>query len=410
MNNLSFPKSFPNQKEEQFLKLILCQDQDFLNTWTTWKRTTVFDDIDYSMLRLLPLVYLRLQKLGLQHDELFGRIKGVYKLAWINNQRIINAAHDIVSELDRRNIPVLVLKGIPLILHVYKDMGARFLGDADIVVLPEHAPEVVCMMLDRGWSYSKPWTPDVNNPVASMYQVIKSTDFVNRYGVAMDVHWNIFGLYHHTTALDIIGLKKNLPAIAFREKFWESAVPLDVAEFPAQQLCNEDVLIHVIIHGSEDNIHRTLRWVTDSAAIITTLPIRWDFILKRSQEFKLTVELFVGFRYLYERMNLPIPKSFMDHLQKIPVTRHEIREFYKRAMILGGERFSPWNNLVMFWYAYWRYEPSTSKIKTPFGFIRYVAVSLGVTKSGMFWFIVKKYFKKICRQITSKFSKIVHFS
>ena len=403
MNHLSFPKSFPNHEEEQFLKLVLCDDSDFPSAWNTWKKSTIFDDINYSVLRLLPLVYLRMCKLGMHDDALFGRIKGVYKLAWVNNQRILTATKDILSKFSQYNIPVLVLKGIPLILHVYKNTGARFLGDADIVVPPEYAQEAVRIMLEQGWSYSKPWTPDVNNPVPGMYQVIKSTDFVNNHGVTMDVHWNIFGLYHHTTAFDIISLKKKLPAITFREKFWEAAIPLAVPEFPAQQLCNEDVLIHIIIHGSEDNVHRTLRWVTDSAAIIATLPIRWDFILKRSEEFRLSVELFIGFRYLYERMNLPIPKSFMDQLEKIPVTQHEIDEFYTRATILGGERFSPWNNLLMFWYAYWRYEPKHQLFKTPFGFIRYVAVSLGMNKPGTFSFIIKKYFKKIWRQLINKF-------
>ena len=403
MKNLPFPKSFPNNSEEQFLKLVLCDDKDFAELWNIWKKSTTFNDIGYPTLRLLPLIYLRMQKLGLTDDELFGRIKGVYKLAWINNQRIIGAIKDVLAELNKQKIPVLVLKGIPLILDAYKDAGARFLGDADIVIPPEYGKQTVEIMQNRGWHYSKSWMPDVNNPVISMYQVTKSTDFVNNYGVAMDVHWNIFGLYHHAHALDILRLKKDLPSITFRESFWQSAVPLEKPEFPAQRLCNEDILIHIVIHGSEDNIHRTLRWVTDSAAIIRVLPIRWEFILERAKQFKLTVELFVGFRYLRERMNIAIPEWFMEDLAKIPVKKYEVKEFYKRAMILGGERFSPWNNLLMFWYAYWRYEPKGRAPKTIFGFLHYTAVSLGMTKPGVFSFIVKKYFKKIWRQITSAF-------
>jgi len=402
MKQLSFPKSFPNDSEEQFLKLVLCTDDDFSYRWKNWKRTTVFDDIDYPTLRLLPLIHLRMQQTEMVDHELSGKIKGVYKLAWINNQRIMNAVKTVLDELDKQKIPVLVLKGIPLVLEVYQDAGARFLGDADIVVPPEYACQTVEIMLKNGWRHDKPWAPDANNPVTSMYQVIKSTDFVNKFGVAIDVHWNIFGLYHHTNTFDILRLKKDLPSIVFRQSFWESAVPMKVPGFPARRLCNEDMLIHVIIHGSEDNIHRTLRWVTDSAAIIKTLPLRWEFIIERAKQFKLTTELLVGFRYLRERMDLPIPLSFIDELAAIPVTKREIKEFYNRSMIVGSKRFSPWNNLLMFWYAYWVYEPKTQRPKTMFGFIRYGAISLGMHKPGTFSFIMKKYFKKIWRQITNK--------
>lgn len=395
---IPFPKSFPDGAEESFLGLVVCDDASFPARFAAWKQATVFDDIDYATVRLLPLICIRMKRLGMTDDPLFGRIKGVYKSAWVWNQRIFGVLRQILAELEARNIPVLVLKGIPLLLDAYHDMGARFLGDADVVIPPEHAEEVVAMMRERGWHFQRPWMPDVNNPVASMYRVTKSSEFENDQGVSIDIHWNIFGIYHHARVIDLLLLRKSVPSIAFRDAFWKSAVALGAPELPARRLCGEDVLIHIIIHGSEDNVHRTLRWVTDAAAIIRSLAIDWSFVLARAREFGLAVELFAGLRYLRERMGLPVPESFLDELSRVPVSRREIREFFRRSAVIGGERFSPLNNLLMFWYAYLRYEPKRGLLsKTPFGFLRYVAVSLGMNRPGVFPYIMKKYLRKVRR-------------
>lgn len=398
--NLPYPKSFPNSKEESFLKLVLSTDNEFPSLWKQWTSREAFDDIDPATLHLMPLIHIRMKKLNLQDDPLYGRIKGIYKNAWVRNQQLLGLTRNIVLMLDKHNIPVMVLKGLSLLLDVYQDMGARFTGDADIAISPEHAPKVVSLMRNEGWHYQKPWMPDVNNPTHSMYAVSKSTDFENRKGSAIDMHWNIFGLYHHARWMDILFLKKSIPSLAFRNTFWEDAVTLKHSDFPAKRLSNEDLLIHIIIHGSEDSVERSLRWVTDAAAIIKTLQINWEIVIARSKAFGFSIELFVGLRYLREVMNLPIPESTLSILESVPKKKYQIREFYRRGTILGGDRFSPINNLLMFWYAYWVYEPAKKFPKTPFGFIAYTVKSLGMNKPRVFMFILAKYIKKLWRRIT----------
>ncbi|MBY0376735.1 nucleotidyltransferase family protein, partial [Patescibacteria group bacterium] len=124
LSNLKFPKSFPNQKEEEFLRLILSTDEDFPKLWNEWKASIPFEDIDPATTGLLPLVYLRLQKLQIK-DELTGKISGIYKLAWVKNQRLLSVVKEVADICHEENIPILTLKGIPLLLEVYKNMGAR---------------------------------------------------------------------------------------------------------------------------------------------------------------------------------------------------------------------------------------------------------------------------------------------
>lgn len=400
MNTLPYPKSFPNKAEEQFLRLVLSHDTDFPRLWKDWNNENVFNDTDYATARLMPLLYLRLEKLGLQNDPLFGRIKGIYRSAWVTNQRLLASIRTITSACEERNIPVMVTKGIPMLLAVHQDIGARYTGDADIVIHPIHAQEVISLMKEHGWKYTKPWMPDVNNPVPSLYQVTKSTDFVNQQGVAFDVHWNIFGLYHHARPLDIFRLRTNIPSISFRDTYWKTTVPLG-SDIHAMRLSNEDMFIHAIVHGVEGNVHRTLRWVTDAVAIMRNLPIHWDVVIQKTREFGFGVEIGVALRYLSDRINIEIPNEILQEILSLPYTKRQAREFNRRANLTGGERFSPLNNILMFWYAYWIYEPTT-KHKTIFGFFRYAGKSLGMHRPGMFSFIIHKYVRKTWRRLTGR--------
>ena len=349
----------------------------------------------------MPLVYLKMEKLGMRNDPLYGRIKGIYRNAWVLNQRLLASAKAIANECAKRNAPIVFLKGLSMLTDVYSNLGARFTGDADLFSIPEHAPEIVQTMRALGWRYSKPWMPDINNPSVAMYQVTKSTDFVNDRNVPIDMHWNIFGLYHHANPWDIFLLRKNISTLAFTREYWKDAVPLADASIPAKRLSNEDMLIHVMVHGAEGSVRKALRWVTDAAAIIETFPIDWSRMLERAKRFGLHLELAVGFRYLNERMHVAIPDAFLDKLYAIPYTKRQRREFKRRGNLTGGERFSPANNLLMFWYAYWVYEPRGRFPKTPFGYLWYTATCLGVRRPKMFGYILGKYWKKLVRSIAA---------
>jgi hypothetical protein len=401
MKNLPYPKSFPTADEKEFLQLIVCSDADFTLRWNTWTSSHDFDDVDETKWHLYSLIYGRLVDLNMEHDPLFGRIKGIYKMIWVRNQQILAAAKDLCVILGSRNIPVTFLKGIPMLVDVYQNTGARLTGDVDIFIPPEYAPVAVAAIAESGWKYWKPWMPDVNNPVPSMYHVTKSTDFINRYDVVADIHWNIFGLYHHVRPIDVLLLRKDISTIAFRDAYSKGAVPIHDRDIVALRLGNEDMLIHAVVHGSENAIARGIRWVTDAAAIMRAYDINWTLIAERAHAFGLSLELWMAFRYLHEEIELDIPQDFLDTLSGVPFTQSQIREFNRRANLTGGERFSPMNNLLMFWYAYWTYEPKHPR-KTIIGFIRYAARSLGIDRPGMFRFIANKYARKIWRRLSGR--------
>lgn len=396
--NFPYPKSFPTADETQFLQLVICNDKDFKSNWNTWISTHDFDHIDDAMLHLFPLIAIRMEKLGMQNDELFAKIQGIYKMAWVKNQRLLAVTKDVVTKCNDLKIPTLFLKGIPLILDIYKDKGVRLLGDADFLVQPEQGNRLSTMLFQNGWHHRKPWMIDSKNPTESIFRVVKATSFRNNFGVDMDVHWNLFSLTHHTYLKDIFFLK-DVSSVGFRNAIWQDAVPTKIDTVPCMRLCNEDLLIHVVIHGSEGNNHRTLRWVTDAITIITTVSIDWNKILERAKMFNFQLELSVAFRYLVETFPGKIPSSFMEQLVAIPIKNQDIKTYYRFTNITHTDRYSPFGNFPMIWYGYWKYETDRSIT----GFFSYIKKSFGVnTTKDFIMFILKKYIARAKKLFPSR--------
>jgi hypothetical protein len=81
--HLPYPKSFPNPTEEEFLRLVFSSDTDFPQLWNSWKEHHDFNDTDTAQVHLFPLVYLKMKKLHMTSDDLFKRVQGIYKHAWV---------------------------------------------------------------------------------------------------------------------------------------------------------------------------------------------------------------------------------------------------------------------------------------------------------------------------------------
>jgi O-antigen/teichoic acid export membrane protein len=394
MQTLTFPKSFPNSKEIRFLKLALSTDADFPHLWKEWKDSIIFNDIDYATMRLLPFIYLRLEKLGV-NDELAPRIKGIYRLAWVKNQRLLAAVKEIAKICDDEKIPLILLKGIPLLLFAYQNTGARFLGDADILIPPSYATRIMPILKQKGWKHTKPWVADNNNPTPSIFHVIKSSELKNSSDLELDIHWGIFHTNRLLKTRDMF-LLRDSSAIKFRDRYIDHSIPATIYDIPCRRLSNEDMLIHIIVHGAGGNVHRTLRWVIDVALIIENMGINWNLLLERTNEFGFGVEIAVGFEFLTKNFNFKIPDEFIAKLKLLVLTEVQIKKYYENGDIPHSDRLQILGNLPFIWYAYFLYESKPRlKIGQLIGFAKYLRTSWGIKKnSDIFKFAYTHYRRK----------------
>lgn len=372
---LPFPKSFPNNEELLFLQLLLCKDEVFLELFKQWSTHIEFEKIDHATSRLLPLLYKRLRKFSYTHD-LSARIQGVYKLAWIKNQRLLDALGKIVPLLEERGISVLALKGIPLLLQAYQDVGARFLGDADLLIHPRYAKQAVEIMRQAGWKLESDRFPiyaQLSND--TLQRAIKEATFINDQHIEVDIHWRLF---------DFSDERKE--TLSF-EELWERSLPFSSKDKTYHMPSPEDMLMHVIIHGSEGNSHRTLRWVTDAVAIIKTFEINWDQLLVEIKKGDRAVEMVVALSFLELYEFVMLPESFTQALFQIPLSEKEKTRYYRRANALKIR----WGSFPRLWRTYWKYESRGAFPLSLVHFFDYLALVWGFEKKWeVFPFVLKK--------------------
>jgi hypothetical protein len=86
------------------------------------------------------LLYKNLKKSGvlgyLKHQHI-GRLQSAYYLTVRFNLKLIHDLKEVLQQLNKKNIKVVLLQGIHLLQQIYKDIGLRPLTDIDLWVLPE---------------------------------------------------------------------------------------------------------------------------------------------------------------------------------------------------------------------------------------------------------------------------------
>lgn len=384
MKDFKYPKSFPNKEEELFLKLILSNDNNFEELYYKWEREVVFNDINYAVLRLIPLLYLKLKSFNIKSD-LIGKIRGMYKMAWYKNQLILDSVKSVIDLFNKENIPIILLKGVPLIENVYKDPGARYLGDADILVDPQYIKKAIKIMINDGWKYLDPSPFYVNRFTEPLTRnkIDKEVTLKNHQDVEIDVHWSLF----------MFLFKENREHPMSYSEVFKYSLDCDIKGAKYKMPCIEDMIIHIIVHGAERNSHRTLRWVADVVNIIKNKSIDWNFLMERIKKFEVKVEIRIAFIFLSENFSIPIPKLFMEELINIPIKNDDIKEYYRRTDTIEKSIMGTFPYL---WNRYWLYDCRGNLFTSWYYFIDYICQSWGINKKRQIpAFIIEKYKKRI---------------
>ena len=118
---------------------------------SAWGRASSHPDfLDHAPYHLLPLLYRNLDSLGVD-DPALPRLKGVYRNSWFRNQRVFAAGQEALERLRASSVEALVLGGLALAAHYYRDRGARPIAAAELMVRPEDVPEAAARLRSGGW-------------------------------------------------------------------------------------------------------------------------------------------------------------------------------------------------------------------------------------------------------------------
>jgi hypothetical protein len=214
----------------------------------------------------------------------------------------------------------------------------------------------------------------------SLQRISHGTHFTCNQSVQIDMHWRVFPC--------LLGddINKVMPF----EKIFENS---QIVEFYGKQyrvMCPEDLLLHVIVHGAEGNIHRTLRWVTDAVALLGSKKINWQVFLKNTQDYGFTPQVYMAFSYLLLQDFIKLPKEISLKILSYQPSQQQMHDYYKKANAQGTP-FQFLGQTPFLWKIYSRHESFTLFPFNVFGFIKYLSKvwGSGSTKEFAQFFIQK---------------------
>lgn len=288
----NYLKAFlPNPAQELLLQAALSEGDEAINAWRGYLSRVEFDDTDYGSSRILSLVYRNLHSQGFE-DPYMGRMKGIYRRTWAENQKNFQHLHRVFAALGRAGIPAMLLKGSALILLCYRDLGLRAMGDFDVAVPAPRVHEAVAILEGMKWKTC------LEYPKLQI-ELHHAVHLQNAAREDLDLHWHI--LVHRCED-------------AFDRPFWEGARPIDYKGSPLLSLQPADHLLHASIHAAAWSPTSPLRWVADAYYLTRHCEIDWERVLAMGEFLGVIPALQATLPYLKERFSAKVPEGFLSQL------------------------------------------------------------------------------------------------
>ena len=307
------PQDGVHVDERQFLLLKTLYPDGFGGPayYRLWREAVCFDDLDGGSFRLLPMLWKRLARHA-ERDELFDRIKGIYRYTLYKNSLTLSRFRTVARTLHDAGVRVMMLKGAALLLRYHVDLGARPMNDVDVLLDKGDVERAMGVLHDLGWKCAE----DVG--VGRALGVYNSIPLAGGQGFEIDLHWRIMTDY---------GGK--VPA----RELWDASLEADFQGTPVRVLSPEDQIMHTCAHGVKWNTLPPIRWIPDLMTIIEADRelIDWDRLLLTTRERNLTAGVRACLLFVHANFEADVPPSVLEGLAAARVPRKEVERLLFRA-------------------------------------------------------------------------------
>jgi hypothetical protein len=321
-------ESGPNHSSEGFGKLWPSPEQHLLliaatndgpqavSAFKAWRAGIDLDaEFGWAILRLLPLVYQNLHRIGFT-DPLMGRLKGVYRRAWVENHQLFHKVRPIIEALTEKGQEVLLLKGAPMVLGYYRNSAVRPMADVDVVVRLSQTKEAVQCLADAGWKFIR----FVDDDMLRFHHAVQC---FGPGGAEMDLHWHV--MYEASTE-------------EADDRLWGMTEALDFLGLQVRQLNPTALLLHTVLHGVRWNPETPIRWIPDALRVLQVrgAEVDWKAMVDLAMAIQSPVRLRMGLEFLEREFAAGIPRWVRDSLPATPVS---LRERIDNSVLLRDPAF-----------------------------------------------------------------------
>lgn len=339
---------WPSEEQLLLLKAGMLDGDEAVTAFQSWSKHIDLDAyFNYETFRLLPLVYANQLRLGVTHP-LMGRLKGVYRKAWSENQQRFYKMRPTLALLKEGGVDLLMLKGVPMALNYYRNLALRPMSDFDVAVRPEQLSLALSLLKKEGWPFHR--TPNDDD-----LRYFHSLSCVNVEQMELDLHYHIL-------------IEK--PCADSDLFFWSSAQRLDYQGLETLQLSPTAQLMHTILHGIRWNVETPVRWIPDALMIIRERgnEIDWEQLITFAETQHILFRLNLGLNYLMQHFGLVLPNTVITRLQNYhPDLRERVLSWSILTNLSTSER-KYYTRIKIFFLLFIRYCCITNA-KNPYQFI-----------------------------------------
>jgi len=251
----------------------------------------------------------------------------------------VNAAHNLVflweagsifKALQAAKIPVMVLKGLYLLEHVYRDVSLRSMSDLDILLRKADIPKALPILEALGYQPTTYFdSHDENIDIKHVPPLLKGDDLY------LELHWAL--------------LEENEPFSIDTHGLWERAVPAHIAGIDVLALSLEDLVLHLCLHlAYQHHLQLGLRGLYDIALVLgqQLAEVNWEAVTQRAKAWRAERVAALTFRLLELYFDTPIPEVVYEHLLSKPIPDEIFDQAREKLLSRKRDTFAATPDLV----------------------------------------------------------------
>lgn len=303
---------WPSATQRALLEVVLGPVDQAQQRWNALRPLDV-TALEAGSFGLLPLLYERLHQIAPDEPQL-PRLFGTYRSVWYRNQLFLERLAVLLPLLRQRaHVEPLLVGGMSALLRWYPRLGLRPLPQAELMVEPEAAGDVVKVAGYAGW-----------RPAQQTPMLTRLRDESGRLLVI-----------HHGLPLSVAGPLRHEGLRLFRDR----TLGLSEVEGAPDVLHAEDELLFTCALGARTVAVPSCQWLIDVHHVLRSGELLADEVLDRASRFHLVAPLRATVAYLAEFCDPELTGKLPSRLDAQPTPRRDRLAF--RLAGAEGRRTGP---------------------------------------------------------------------
>ena len=199
--------------------------------------------------RVAPLLYKKIRHASAEDKipvDSLNALRKQYLTTAAHNTVLFSQLNELVAILNRKNIPVMLLKGAHLAEFVYKDIALRPMSDIDILIKEEDLNETLQIVFDGGYQIMETGNDEKEKTIKNY-----------KYSIASDAKH--FKTLIHSETKCVLEIHCNITRESSPFKIppsdlWLNSQKVKLNDNSVFILCPDDLLLHLCLHAAYDDL------------------------------------------------------------------------------------------------------------------------------------------------------------